>query len=64
MWKKNKMRAFFAFLCLSAYFFMLTPFYTLDAFPAETIRKTVSTTFSKEDCMNLLKKIEKSFRLL
>lgn len=64
MWKKNKIRAFFAFLFLSAYFFMLTPLYTYPKLQSETIRKAVGTNFSENTCRNLLKKIEKYFQLL
>lgn len=63
MWKKIKMKAFFAFLILSAYFFMLTPLYTWRKLTPETVRRTVGATFSEKDYENLLKKIEKYFRM-
>ena len=64
MWKKNRAKAFFAFLILSAYFFMLTPLYTYPKLNSETIRQAVSANLSKKDCQNFLKKIEKYLHLL
>ena len=64
MWKKLKVKAFFAFLILSAYFFMLTPLYTYPKIQSETIRQAVGANFSEKDCINFLKRIEKYFQLL
>lgn len=64
MWKKNRTKAFFAFLILSAYFFMLTPLYTYPKLNSETIRKAVSANLSKKDCQDFLKRIEKYLHLL
>ncbi len=64
MWKKNKIQAFFAFLFLSAYFFMLTPLYSYPKIKSETIRQAVGTNLSKEECIDFLKKIEKYFQKL
>lgn len=64
MWKKIKAKAFFAFLILSAYFFMLTPLYTYPKLSPETIRQAVSANFSKKDFQNFLKEIEKKLHLL
>ena len=64
MWKKLKVKAFFAFLILSAYFFMLTPLYTYPKIQSETIRQVVGANLSEKDCKKILKNIEKFFQLL
>ena len=64
MWKKMKMKAFFAFLFLSAYFFMLTPLYTYPKIQSETIRQVIGANLSEKDCKNFIKKIENFFQLL
>ena len=64
MWKKLKVKAFFSFLILSAYFFMLTPLYTYPKIQSETIRQAVGANFSEKDCINFLKNIEKLFQML
>ncbi len=62
--KTEKIRFFFAFLLLSAYFFMLTPLYSYSKLEASTLQKLVTETTDKQDWKNFLKMIEKMMEKL
>lgn len=62
--KVQKLRIFFAFLFLSAYFYMLTPLYSWPHLKASTIQNLVTETTDQKDCENFMKNIAKFFQSL
>lgn len=62
--KIQKLRIFFAFLFLSAYFYMLTPLYSWPHLKASTIQELVTDTTDKKDCENFIKYIANFFQSL
>lgn len=62
--KIQKLRIFFAFLFLSAYFYMLTPLYSWPYLKASTIQELVADTTDKKDCENFIKYIANFFQSL